>query len=49
MVITWLNAGILLAFQGNLSGQIQLLALGILLIGSALLNGFTNRRFAGAR
>lgn len=47
MVIIWLNAGILLAFEGNLSGQIQLLALGILLVGSALLNGFTNRRYAG--
>lgn len=49
LVVTWLNAGILLAFQGNLSGQIQLLALGVLLIGSALLNGYTNRRFAGSR
>jgi ribose transport system permease protein/erythritol transport system permease protein len=47
MVVTWLNAGILLAFEGNLSGQIQLLALGLLLIGSALLNGFTNRRYSG--
>lgn len=49
MVVTWLNAGILLTFEGNLSGQIQLLALGILLVGSALLNGFTTRRYAGAR
>lgn len=49
LVVTWLNAGILLTFEGNLSGQIQLLALGVLLIGSALLNGYTNRRFAGAR
>ena len=47
MVIIWLNAGILLAFQGNVSGQVQLLALGILLVGSALLNGFTNRRYTG--
>jgi len=49
MVVTWLNAGILLTFQGNVSGQIQLVALGVLLIGSALLNGFTSRRFAGSR
>lgn len=49
MVVTWLNAGILLTFEGNLSGQIQLLALGVLLVGSALLNAFTNRRFAGSR
>lgn len=49
LVVTWLNAGILLTFEGNLSGQIQLLALGTLLIGSALLNGYTSRRFAGAR
>ena len=49
LVVTWLNAGILLSFQGNLSGQIQLAALGILLIGSALLNGYTSRRFSGSQ
>lgn len=49
MVITWLNAGILLTFEGNLAGQIQLLALGLLLIGSSLLNSYTNRRFSSGQ
>lgn len=45
LLIVWLNAGILLLFQGNLGTQLQLLALGVVLIFAALLNGYTNRRF----
>ncbi|ODT25981.1 ABC transporter permease [Microbacterium sp. SCN 69-37] len=45
LLIVWLNAGILLAFAGNEGTQYQLLALGVLLIGAALLNNFTRKRF----
>lgn len=45
LLIVWLNAGILLLFQGNLGTQLQLLALGVVLVFAALLNGYTNRRF----
>ncbi|WP_279581628.1 hypothetical protein [Fodinicola feengrottensis] len=41
----WLNAGILLMFTGSQGSQFQLLALGVVLIGSALLNSFTLRRY----
>lgn len=49
LLITWLNAGILLAFEGNDGTQFQLLALGVVLVFSALLNGLTTRRFTGSR
>jgi len=49
MLVVWLNAGILIAIPGNGGSQFQLFALGAILVGSALLNGFTNRRYAGAR
>lgn len=49
LLITWLNAGILLAFTGNAGTQYQLLALGLVLIFAALLNGLTQRRFGGTR
>ncbi|WP_295695594.1 ABC transporter permease [Lapillicoccus sp.] len=49
LLITWLNAGILLAFTGNDGTQFQLLALGVVLIFAALLNGLTTRRFGGSR
>ena len=49
LLIVWLNAGILLAFQGNEASQLQLFALGAVLIGAALLNGITNRRFSGTK
>ncbi|MBM9468264.1 ABC transporter permease [Nakamurella leprariae] len=49
LLIVWLNAGILLAFVGNEGSQYQLLALGVVLVFAALLNGLTNRRFTGAR
>lgn len=45
LLVTWLNAGILLLFPGNHGTQYQLLALGVVLIAAALLNGYTNRRF----
>lgn len=44
LLIVWLNAGLLLAFTGNAGSQAQLFALGIILVGSALLNNLTNRR-----
>lgn len=47
LLITWLNAGILLAFTGNAGTQFQLLALGVVLIFAALLNGLTQRRYGG--
>ena len=48
LLVVWTNAGIRLAFEGNAGPQFQLLALGLLLISSALLNGFSNRRYGGA-
>jgi ribose/xylose/arabinose/galactoside ABC-type transport system permease subunit len=49
LLITWLNAGILLLFEGNQGTQFQLLALGAVLIFAALLNAFTIRRYGGTR
>lgn len=49
LLIVWLNAGILLAIPGNAGAQFQLFALGAILVGSALLNGITNRRYSGSR
>ena len=49
VLITWLNAGILLLFEGNAGTQYQLLALGVVLIFAALLNAFTTRRYGGTR
>lgn len=49
VLITWLDAGVLLAFTGNNGTQFQLLALGSLLIFAALLNGLTQRRYGGSR
>lgn len=48
LLIVWLNAGILLAFAGNAGSQFQLLALGLILVGAALLNGITVRRYSGS-
>jgi ribose transport system permease protein/erythritol transport system permease protein len=47
VLIVWLNAGIILYFQGNAGSQFQLLALGVVLILAALLNGLTTGRFSG--
>jgi len=49
LLVVWLNAGILLAFSGNTGSQVELLALGLILVGSALLNTFTARKYSGAR
>ena len=45
LLVVWLNAGILLAVPGNAGSQYQLLALGVVLIAAALLNGLANRRY----
>jgi ribose/xylose/arabinose/galactoside ABC-type transport system permease subunit len=47
VLIVWLNAGIILYFEGNAGSQFQLLALGVVLILAALLNGLTTGRFRG--
>jgi ribose/xylose/arabinose/galactoside ABC-type transport system permease subunit len=47
VLVVWMNAGIRLAFEGNAGPQYQLLALGLLLVFSALLNGFALRRYGG--
>lgn len=49
LLIVWLNDGILKAVTGNGGVQLQLLALGVVLIFAALLNGLANRRYGGAR
>ncbi len=49
LLIVWLNAGILLAFEGNEGSQYQLLALGVVLVFAALLNGLATRKYGGAR
>jgi ribose transport system permease protein/erythritol transport system permease protein len=45
LLVTWLNAGLLLAFEGSEGSQYQLLALGVVLVGSALLNTISLRRY----
>ncbi|GGE97937.1 ABC transporter permease [Mycetocola zhadangensis] len=47
ILIVWLNAGILLAFPGNDGVQVQLLALGLVLVFASLLNGLTKRKYGG--
>lgn len=47
VLIVWLNAGILLAFPGNNGVQVQLLALGLVLVFASLLNGLTKRKYGG--
>jgi ribose transport system permease protein/erythritol transport system permease protein len=48
LLVVWLNAGILLAFEGSDGSQFQLFALGALLVLSALLNAYSIRRGRGA-
>ncbi|WP_299033359.1 ABC transporter permease [uncultured Pseudokineococcus sp.] len=48
LLVVWLNAGILLAVPGNAGSQLQLLALGVVLVAAALLNGLSLRRYGGA-
>lgn len=45
LLVVWLQAGILLLVPGNQGTQFQLLALGVVLVLAALVNGYTNRRF----
>ncbi|MEV7694285.1 ABC transporter permease [Microbacterium sp. NPDC089189] len=47
LLIVWLNAGILLLVPGNEGTQMQLFALGAVLVFAALLNGLTKRRYGG--
>ncbi|WP_199433434.1 ABC transporter permease [Qaidamihabitans albus] len=47
VLVVWLNAGILLSFEGSEGSQYQLLALGGVLIFAAILNGFATRRYGG--
>lgn len=49
LLIVWLNAGLLLLFAGNLGSQMQLAALGTILILAALLNGLTTRKYGGTK
>lgn len=49
LLITWLNAGILLMFESSQGTQYQLLALGSVLVLSALLNSVTLRRYGSLR
>ena len=49
VLIVWMNAGIRLAFEGNAGPRYQLLALGVLLVFAALLNGLAVRRYRGVR
>ena len=49
LLIVWLNAGIPLAIEGNNGPQYQLLALGVVLVFAALLNGLTNRKYGGSK
>lgn len=45
LLVVWLNAGILLLFPGDVGPQIQLLALGAILVAAALLTGYAQRRY----
>ncbi|GAB2548463.1 ABC transporter permease [Leucobacter ruminantium] len=48
LLITWLNASILMLVPGNGGAQVQLLALGVVLLGASLLDGWMqNRRKRG--
>lgn len=49
LLVTWLNAGILLAVPGDAGTRFQLFALGLLLVASALLNAVATRRYGEAR
>ena len=48
LLIVWLNAGILLAFEGNDGTQFQFLALGVILLAASLLNTYATR-FTGEK
>ncbi|MDY2669193.1 ABC transporter permease [Schaalia hyovaginalis] len=45
LLITWLNAALLISFQGSAGSRMQLLALGLVLILSILINSYAARRY----
>lgn len=45
LLITWLNAALLISFEGTAGPRAQLLALGVVLIASILINSFAARRY----
>lgn len=45
LLVVWLNAGILLLFTGEVGPQMQLLALGTILVAAAILTGYAHRRY----
>lgn len=45
LLVVWLNAAILLVFPGYVGPQVQLLALGAMLILAALLTGYATRKY----
>ncbi|QWW19461.1 ABC transporter permease [Schaalia sp. 19OD2882] len=45
LLITWLNAALLISFEGSMGSRMQLLALGTVLIGSILINSYAARRY----
>ena len=49
LLIVWLNAGLPLAIEGNPGTQAQRLALGVVLVFAALLNGLTNRKYGASK
>lgn len=49
LLVVWLDAGLLLLFEGNQGTQLQLFALGAVLIFASVLNAFTARKYGGTR
>lgn len=45
LLVTWLNAALLISFQGSAGPRTQLLALGLILIGSILINSFAAKKY----
>jgi len=45
LLITWLNAGLLISMEGSAGSRAQLLALGLVLIASILVNSYAARRY----
>lgn len=48
LLVTWLNAGLLVSFMGSAGPRMQLLALGVILIGAVLVNTFTSKSTSGS-
>ena len=48
LFVTWLNAIILISVQGTMGSRLQLLILGLVLIGSVALNVYATRRYGTA-